>query len=126
MPTIKHPADPDALYNLFEDAVKAMPLKNVSSTLDRYGNIFITDDSDINYREEYTFTAGAIKAKPLEGGGWVELRRNNGQVHISAHFRVARNGDWTDEEALLLPPNHAILGQYDQADKSWEFWIDAY
>lgn len=127
MPKTKHPAKPATLYELFEQAIANLPFPNLEHTSITQGDIEVDDnDQDVEYSEEYIFTAGKLLDEPLKAGGWVDLRRDDGEVYISAFFGVARNGDWKNEEAQVLPEHHAIQGQYDLESQSWEFWIDAY
>lgn len=126
MTKTKHPAKPASLEDLFEEAVEAIPYPNLQPTSITQGDIEVENDEDVEYSAEYTFTAGKLLGEPLEAGGWVELRRDDGEVYISAFFGVARQDDWQDKEAQVLPEHHAIQGQYDLDSKSWEFWIDAY
>ncbi|MFC1960026.1 hypothetical protein ACFLYO_04905 [Chloroflexota bacterium] len=126
MTKTKHPAKSAALEDIFEEAVEAIPYPDLEPTSITQGDFDADDDDFIEYSAEYTFTAGKLLDEPLEAGGWVELRRDDGEVYISAFFGVARQGNWEDKEARVLPEHHAIQGQCDQANKSWEFWIDAY
>lgn len=115
------------LQDIFDQALEAIPYPDLQSTGFTQGDIEIEDDEeDVEYSEEHTFTAGKLLDEPLEAGGWVELRRENGEVYISAFFGVAHHGHWNDKDAQVLPECHAIQGQYDLDSKSWEFWIDAY
>ncbi|MFC1959380.1 hypothetical protein ACFLYO_01600 [Chloroflexota bacterium] len=126
MTKTKHPVKSASLEDIFEEAVEAIPYPGLQPTGITQGDFDADDDDFIEYSAEYTFAAGKLLDEPLEAGGWVELRRDDGEVYISAFFGVARHGNWHDKDSQVLPEHHAIQGQYDLETKSWEFWIDAY
>jgi len=127
MTATQHSAPTPSLQDIFDEALEAIPYPDLQPTSITQGTLDIEDeDEPVEYSEEHTFTAGTLLDEPLEAGGWVELRREDGEVYISALFGVARHGNWNDKEAQVLPECHAIQGQYDLDSKSWEFWIGAY
>ena len=126
MSTTKHATENTALRDLFDQALEAIPYPDLQSTSITQGDLDVDDDEDVEYSEEHTFTAGTLLDEPLEAGGWVELRREEGEVTITAFFGVARHGDWHNKDAQVLPESHAIQGQYDLESQAWDFWIDAY
>lgn len=120
-------ATPTSLQELFDEALEAIPYPDLQPTGITQGTLDIeVEDEPVEYSEEHTFTAGKLLEEPLEAGGWVELRRDDGEVTITAFFGVARHGNWNDKDAQVLPECHALQGQYDLDSKSWEFWIAAY
>ena len=126
MSTIKPTTENTALRDLFDQALAAIPYPDLQSTSITQGDLDVDDDEDVEYSEEHTFSAGTLLDEPLEAGGWVELRREEGEITISALFGVARRGDWQNKDAQVLPEYHGIQGTYDLENQAWEFWIDAY
>lgn len=126
MTKTKQPAKPASLEDIFEEAVEAIPYPAIYPTSCTQGDFDAEDDEEFEYSAEYTFTAGKLLDEPLEAGGWVELRRDDGEITISALFSVVRNGDWQDEDAKILPEYHGIQGWYDLKEKTWEFEIGSY
>jgi hypothetical protein len=78
----------------------------------------------VEYAEEFTFPVGHLLNEALIAGGWVEFRRDEGEVIITAFFGVARNGNW--DKGRILPDDTAVQGSYDLETKEWAFWIDQY
>ena len=115
----------ETLEALFEQAVEAFP-HELEPTSITQGNLEADKDEDVEYAEEYTFEAGKLLDEELKAGGWIELRRDEGDLSITALFGVARGGDWKNKDAQVLPEHSAIQGAYDLERKSWELWIDQY
>jgi len=119
-------ATPATLQELFDEALEAIPYPDLQPTSITQGTLDVEDnEEDVEYSEEHTFTAGTLLDEPLEAGGWVELRRDGGEITITAFFGVARHGHWNDKDAQVLPECHAMQGTYDIEANRWEFWIDA-
>ena len=119
-----HSVQPEqSLKTLFEQATQAMPY-DVTSTGITQGDFEADDDDFVEYAEEFTFPVGRLFDEQLIAGGWVELRRDDDGVTITAFFGVARNGDWKNKR--ILPEDTAVQGHYDFENKTWEFWIDQY
>ena len=95
---------------------------DVTSTGITQGDFEADDDDFVEYAEEFTFPVGRLFDEQLIAGGWVELRRDDDGVTITAFFGVARNGDWKNKR--ILPEDTAVQGHYDFENKTWEFWID--
>ena len=87
MSTTKHSAENTALRDLFDQALEAIPYPDLQSTSITQGDLDVDDDEDVEYSEEHTFTAGTLLDEPLEAGGWVELRREDGEVYYHRVFR---------------------------------------
>lgn len=115
----------EALETLFEEAVAAFP-HGLEPTSITQGDLEVEQGDDIEYAEEYTFEAGRLLDEELRAGGWIELRRDGSDLSITALFGVARNGDWKNKDAQVLPECHGIQGVYDLKKKTWELWIGAY
>jgi len=111
------------LEQLFERAVEAIPY-DLTPTSITMGSFQADKDNFVEYSEEFTFPVGRLFDEDLIAGGWVELRRDAGEVTITAFFGVARNGNW--DKGRILPDDTAVQGSYDLEKKKWEFWIDQY
>ena len=121
----EHLNNHETLERLFEEAVTAFP-HELEPTSITQGNLEIGEGEGVEYAEEFTFEAGKLLDEELRAGGWVELRRDGGDLSITALFGVARNGEWKNESAQVLPECHGIQGVYDLKKKTWELWIGAY
>jgi len=117
---MKHHA---SLEGLFEQAVEAIPY-DLTPTSITMGDFEGDQDGFVEYSEEFTFPVGRLFDEDLIAGGWVELRRDEEEVSITAFFGVSRGGDW--ENKRILPEDTAVQGHYDLDQKTWEFWIDQY
>ena len=110
MKATKPPATQVSLQTLFEQAVAAIPYPDLEPTSITQGDLEVEHGEMVEYSEEYTFTAGTLLDEPLQAGGWVELRREAGEITITALFGVARQGDWQNKDAQVLPECHGIQG----------------
>ena len=62
------------LQELLGEALEAIPYPDLQPTSITQGTLDVEDnEEDVEYSEEYTFTAGTLLDEPLEAGGWVEL-----------------------------------------------------
>ncbi len=115
------------LEELYRESLATLPYPDLEPTGGVQGEFEPNPgEGFVEYSEEYVFCAGKLLDEPLMAGGWVDLRSEAGEVYITALFSVARNGDWQNKAAQVLPEYHAIQGTYDLDAKRWEFWIDAY
>lgn len=123
MRTIKHSQKSRTPEQLFEQAVAAIPY-DLTPTSITQGTLDVEPHDDIEYSEEFTFPVGRLFDEELTAGGWIELRRDQGEFTITAFFGVSRNGDW--DNGRILPDDTAVQGCYDLEKNAWEFWIDRY
>lgn len=113
----------ELLECLFKRAVRDIPydLEPTSITM---GELEPDSAGHVEYSEEFTFKVGQLFDMDLIAGGWVELRRDEGEVTITAFMGIARDGDW--EKGRILPDDAALQGVYDLENQTWEFWIDQF
>lgn len=109
------------LEDIFWEAIEKLPYPDVCSTSCACGDLEQDDPGDIEYSEEFTFTAGKVCNMHIEGGGWIDCRREDGNISITGIFGLAREGDWKD--GSILPEGHYLQGWYDLDDKTWSFEI---
>lgn len=113
----------DTLEDLFDQAVEAIPY-DLTPTSITQGDFEPDENGFVEYSEEFTFPVGHLFDEDLIAGGWVDLRRDEGETTITAFFGVARDGDW--ENKRVLPDDTAVQGYYDLDTHQWEFQIDQY
>lgn len=112
-----------SLEDLRQQATASFPYQ-LDPTGITQGELEVEPDEDVEYAEEYTFEVGQLVDEQLLAGGWIELRRDEGEVTITGFFGVARNGDW--ENGRILPDDTAIQCTYNTDTAEWELWIDKY
>jgi hypothetical protein len=116
----------EAAEALWEAALSHFPYSDIQSTGYVQGDLEPDERGEIDYSEEFTFTAGKLFDETLEAGGWIDVRRepDEAEVSITGLFTVARNGDW--QEGVILPECVGVHAAYDPEANEWELWIDAY
>ncbi|GEM_PF-3239843 len=113
------------LEELFEQAVEDLPFADKQATSITQGSLTEPYRGEIEYSEEWTFTAGQLLDERLVGGGWIELRKDeNADILINGFFGIARNGDW--QEGSILKEYEALQGWYNPVTRTWELQIDTY
>lgn len=113
----------EILEELFEQAVEAFPYQ-LDPTSITQGELEAEPGEDFEYAEEFTFGVGQLVDEQLLAGGWIELRRDGGEIIITGFFGVAHNGDW--EHGRILPDDTAVQCTYNTDTAEWELWIDKY
>lgn len=113
----------ESLEQLFEQAIEAFPYQ-LDPTSITQGDLEAAQGEDVEYAAEYIFEVGQLIDEKLLAGGWVELRREEDDITITAFFGIARNGDW--EKGRILPEDSALQGTYDIETAEWELWIDQF
>jgi len=113
----------ELLECLFKQAVRDIPY-DLQPTSVIVGELEPDSSGSVEYSEEFTFKVGQLFDTDLIAGGWVELRKEDDEIYITAFMGIARNGDW--EKGRILPDNTALQGVYDLDTETWEFWIDQY
>ena len=117
------------LRDLFEKAVKDIPYPDVGATSIEQGELDdVEDDEMVEFSAEYVFTVGRLIDRDVKAGGWVELRRepDEEEIHISAFFGMAFDGNWDEPKDQILGAERALQGWYDIEKGTWEFVIDSY
>lgn len=111
---------------LFEAALSHFPYPDIQPTGCVQGSLEPDELGEVDYSEEFTFTAGKLFDETLEAGGWIDVRQDSEEeaVYITGLFTVARNGDW--QEGVIFPECVGVHAAYDQETNEWELWIDAY
>lgn len=114
------------LQDLYDTAIDHFPYPDLTTTGCTQGDLEDPSDDSIEYSAEYTFTAGQLLGEPIEGGGWIEIRRDtpDEEPTISAFFGLSRAGDW--QNGRILPETVAVQGTFDPDTKTWDLWIDQY
>jgi hypothetical protein len=113
------------METIWEQALEAFPYPNLQTAEYVDGDLEDPKTDDVFYQEEFTFDAGQLIDEDLEGGGSIEVYRDeDGEIFIRALFIVARYGDW--EEGRILPECTGIHAEYDIEKKTWEMTIDTY
>ena len=84
----------------------------------------LQDGTEQEYGEEFTFTAGTLLNEQIVAGGWVELRKDDEEIILSAFFGLTRNGDW--QHGQILGEYEAVQGWYDLDTKTWTLEIGQY
>jgi hypothetical protein len=113
------------LEELFKQAVEDLPFADKEATSITQGSLTEPYQGEIEYSEEWTFTAGTLLNERLVGGGWIELRKDeNADILINGFFGIARNGDW--KEGSILKEYEALQGWYNPVTRTWELQIDTY
>lgn len=114
-----------SLDTLFYEAVESLPYKDCESTGYTQGDLeSLQDGTESEYSEEFTFTAGTLLDERIIAGGWVELRKDDEDITISAFFGLSRNGDW--QHGRILEEYEAVQGWYDLDTKKWTLEIGTY
>lgn len=114
-----------SLDNLFYEAVENLPYNDCQSTGYTQGCLEnLQDGTESEYSEEFTFKAGALLNEDIIAGGWVELRKEEEDITLSAFFGLSRNGDW--EHGRILGEYEAVQGWYDLDTKTWKLEIGTY
>ncbi|MCZ7554568.1 MAG: hypothetical protein M5U05_18655 [Anaerolineales bacterium] len=116
-------AKTESLETLFEQAIAAIPY-NLEPTGMTMGEIELDEAGNVVYAEEFRFKVGQLFDMDLIAGGWVELRREDGEILICAFMCIACDGDW--ENGRILPDDSTYQGVYDLEAQSWNFWIDRF
>lgn len=113
------------LEKLFNQAVEDLPFADKEWTSVSQGSLTEPYQGEIEYSEEWTFTAGELLNERLVAGGWIELRKDeNADILINGFFGIARNGDW--KEGSILKEYEALQGWYNPVTRTWELQIDTY
>lgn len=122
--SIKQPSQHD-LETRLEEALAQFPYP-LHPTGITQGELLAQDaQEEMEYSEEFTFTAGELFGEKLEAGGWIDVRWYPGEdVFISGLFGVARNGDW--KEGTIFPECVGVHAAYGAETKKWELWVDSY
>jgi hypothetical protein len=114
-----------SLDSLFYEAVESLPYTDCESTGYTQGDLeSLQDGTESEYSEEFTFTAGTLLDEHIIAGGWVELRKDDDDITISAFFGLSRNGDW--EHGRILREYEALQGWYNLETKKWTLEIGTY
>jgi hypothetical protein len=110
------------LEDIFSEAIEKFPFPDLSSTSCTQGDWEQNDLGDVEYSEEFTFHAGTICDMYIEGGGWIDCRKEYGEILITGIFGLARDGDWRN--GSILPEGHTLQGWYNLEKKTWSFMFD--
>lgn len=110
------------LEDLFSEAIEKFSFPDLCSTSCTQGDWEQNDLGDVEYSEEFTFHAGTICDMNIEGGGWIDCRREDGTISIIGIFGLTREGDW--QNGSILPRGHYLQGWYDFEKKTWLFAFD--
>lgn len=115
-----HPSDEQIFYS----AVDRFPYELQPTSITQ-GTLETDEQGDIEYAEEFVFTAGQLLHEPLIAGGWIELRRDAERgLSVTAFFGLARNADW--KNGRVLPEHEAIQGEYDITSQTWKLWLGSF
>lgn len=114
--------DDTPLENIFLEAVDTFPFPNVCSTGCTQGDLEQQNAHDVEYSEEFTFDAGTICNMSIDGGGWIDCRKEDDRVSISGIFALAREDDWKNKR--ILPDGEYLQCWYDLDKKVWSCDID--
>lgn len=110
------------LENTFLEAMEKFPFPNLRSTGCTQGDVEQQSASDVEYSEEFTFDAGTICDMPIEGGGWIDCRKEVDRISIYGIFDLAREGDWKNQR--ILPDGEYLQCWYDPKNKVWSCAVD--
>lgn len=118
-------ADQVSPETIFAEAIERFPY-HLEPTGITQGDLLPEDESqEVEYSEEFIFTAGQLFNEKLQAGGWIDIRYEPGaEMSISGLFGVARNGDWKNDS--IFPECVGVQAAYDVVKKTWELWIDSY
>lgn len=106
----------------WEQALQQFPYPDLQSTSHVIGDFSLTEPD--GYMEEFTFSAGTLLEEALEGGGWIEMRCDDGRITLTALFTVVRQGDW--KNGSIFPEGTGVQCSYDFQTQTWACWIDSY
>lgn len=108
--------------NIFLEAIEMFPFPNVQSTGYTQGDLEQLNTEDTEYSEEFTFDAGTLCDMHIEGGGWIDFRKDQDTISVSGVFGLAREGDW--QKGRILPEGEYLQCWYDLDTKTWTCAID--
>ena len=110
------------LEDVFLEAIERFTYPNAQPTGYSQGDFDGSDSGEVEYSEEFTFDAGTICDMHIDGGGWIDCRREDGHTSISGLFTLVREGDW--QKGRILPEGEYLQGWYDLEKKVWAFSVD--